>query len=172
MRYIILIMVLIFAMSCNGKIDNKVDKKDDKTDNKTDNKQVFYSLKPYQVIITADDKMDSVFGKDYRNWTPANNDIEMAEKILSFSFLDQSKPTVNRVAGKSLDDYNRQFVGAIDTNGDKIVWINCFCKNEAGSFKDWKEKIVYSSKPENCFFNLIANLTKNSYTNFKVNGYR
>ena len=173
MRYLLLTVFFVLIAACDGKMENKKDEKTDKIDNKTDKtdyKQTQYALKPYQVVLPSESKMDWLFGKNYKAWTPSDNDIEAAEKILYTGYGDQKRGTVNRLLYRNLEDYNRQFVGAIDENGDKIIWINCFCKKEEGSFKKWKEEIVHVADGGNCFFNLKANITKNTYTDFIVNG--
>lgn len=142
----------------------------DKPGDKINYKDGDYTLKPYQAIIPSEAKMDWLFGKNYKSWTPSDNDIEDAEKLLYTGYVDQKRGTVNRLLYRNLEDYDRQFVGAIDENGDKIIWINCFCKKEEGSFKKWKEEIVHVADGGNCFFNMKANITKNTYTDFIVNG--
>jgi hypothetical protein len=128
------------------------------------------SLKPNETIIEADKKMEWVFGKNYTNWAPEAKDIETAEKLLKESFEDQKKATVNRLLNRSVDDYNMQFIGAITENGEKIIWINSFCKKEESSFKEWKTKIFGVADGGNCFFNVKINITKNTYYDLMVNG--
>ena len=103
---------------------------------------VMNGLKPYQTIIQTDDKMDLVFGKNYQKWTPSASDIDIAEELLNQCIESQKKATVNRLAGRTLDEYNRQFVSAINEKGEKIIWINCFNKREESTFPDWKTKLV------------------------------
>ena len=128
------------------------------------------SLKPNETIIDADKKMEWVFGNNYTNWTPDAGDIETAETILKQAFEDQKKPTVNRLLNRSVDDYNMQFVGAVTEKGDKVIWVNSFCKKEESSFKDWKTKIFSVADGGNCFFNVKINITKNTYYDLFVNG--
>ncbi len=128
------------------------------------------SLKPDETIIDAGKDMSWVFGKSYTSRTPESKDIETAETILNVAFEDQKKPTVNRLLGRKPDDYFKQFVGITDSNGDKIIWVNCFCKAEENSFNDWKNKIVFVNDGGNCFFNVKINITKNTYFDLMVNG--
>lgn len=67
----------------------------------------------------------------------------------------------------TLTDYKRQYVPVIKENGEKEVWVNLFCTIE---HTDWKNEIVVVYDGGNCFFNLKINLTKNSYSDFNVNG--
>lgn len=127
-------------------------------------------MKPDEALIDAGKNLDWVFGKNYAGWTPGDKDIETSEKLLNDCFDKQKSGTVNRLLNRKPDDYDRQFIGAIDPNGDKIIWINCFCKGEESSFKDWKNKIVFVNDGGDCFFNVKINITKNTYYDLMVNG--
>ncbi len=129
------------------------------------------SLKPNETIIEADKRMEWAFGKNYKNWTPEASDIETAEKILKDCFEKQKMATRNELLNRVPDDYNMQFVGAINENGEKIIWINSFCKEEESSFKEWKTKIFSVADGGNCFFNVKINISKNTYFDLMVNGY-
>ena len=177
MKYFIFLILTVSALSCASKQsdikkeDNKDVKKEENKDIKRDDwKNMKTELEDYQTILQAEPKMEWVFGKNYKNWTPSLNDIIIAEAILKTAFNDQKRGTVNRLLGRSPDEYFRQFVGAETESGEKIVWINCFCKKELDSFKEWKTNLVYVADGGNCFFNVKANITKNIYTEMNVNG--
>ena len=129
------------------------------------------SLKSDETIIDAGKDMKWAFGNNYTSWTPEGKDIETAETILNKAFDDQKKPTLNRLLDRKPEDYNKQFVGFIDANGDKIIWANCFCKGSDSFFKDWKNKVVIVNDGGSCFFNVKINITKNTYYDLMVNGY-
>ena len=151
--------------------DDKTDKNDksDKND-KTDNKTVKYTLNSHKVILPAESGMEWLFGKNYKNWNPSDDDIEAADKLFIEGFNDQKRGTVDRVLYRKPEEYYRQYVGVTDSTGDKIIWINCFCDKEADTFKDWKERIIRVSDGGNCFINVKTNISKNKYTEFNVNG--
>jgi len=128
-----------------------------------------YNLKQDQTIIKPD-ASDLKQWKNAKAFEPSGSDIETAETLLKKGFDEQARGTVNRVLGKKPEDYYQQFVGFIDESGDKIIWINCFCKNEISSFPDWKNKIVYVADGGNCFVNIKVNISKNSVVEFNVNG--
>ena len=128
------------------------------------------SLSANNTIIDAGAGMDAEFGKGYKSWTPEEKDIAAAEKILAFAFEDQKRPTINRLLNRKPDDYCKQFVGATDANGDKVIWLNCFCRDQESQFKNWKNNIISVKDGGNCFFNILLNISKNTYTNLMVNG--
>ena len=69
-----------------------------------------------------------------------------------------------------LKKYKRQYVPFIDANGERKVYINCFCTTDWG-FDHWKKTLVEVDDGGSCFFQLIINLTKLKYEQFSTNGY-
>lgn len=69
-----------------------------------------------------------------------------------------------------LKNYKRQYFPYINEWGEKLVWINCFCKSDF-NFNDWKKEIVIVADGGSCFFNVTINLTKKKYEQFSTNGY-
>jgi len=179
--HLILVFLVAFIISCGSKIENKNDKTDKTEKNeKMPKPDTIVEFKPKeepkdpnlrskQTIISSVSGLDSVFGKNYNNWTPSDDDIEQAEKLFREAFDDQKRGTVDWVLYRTFDEYYRQYVGAIDSSGDKVIWINCFCESQKNLFKNWKDKIVMVKKGGNCFLNVSVNLTKNKYILFKVN---
>ena len=66
-----------------------------------------------------------------------------------------------------LSRYARQYVPYINKEGDRIVWINCFCL-EAG--EDIPGEVVQVKDGGNCYFSLKVNISKMEYFDFHVNG--
>ncbi len=67
----------------------------------------------------------------------------------------------------TLSRYKRQYMAIINPQGEKEVWINCFCTH-------WNEIDIHYpvevSDGGNCFFNLKINLSKGIYYDMMVNG--
>lgn len=127
-------------------------------------------LKPWQAVIETGEKMDWVFGRNYKSYTPTAAEIDQAEELLSQCFAKQVSGTVNRFNGKKLEDYNRQFLGGITESGEKVIWINCLCKREDAAFKDWKTRLIIVADGGNCFFNVKVNINKQVYYDLMING--
>jgi hypothetical protein len=66
-----------------------------------------------------------------------------------------------------LTGYKRQYVGVLNTKGEKEVWVNCFCETRN---QDWKKNIIFVKDGGNCYFNLKINLTTDKYYELIVNG--
>jgi len=156
----IIIFLFVLSILACGKITEKQPPRKDST----------YTLGSDQAVIETTGDMEWVFGKNYKPWTPTESDIQKAENLITQCFNDQKRGTVNRLLNRKPEDYCRQFFGAINEKGEKIIWINCFCKDQITSFKDWKTKLRVVSDGGNCFFNMKVNIDKNDYYDVMVNG--
>ena len=66
-----------------------------------------------------------------------------------------------------LNRYKRQYVAVLNHQGEKEVWINCFCDTQN---QNWRKQIIQVLDGGNCYFNLKMNLTTRKYYNLMVNG--
>jgi len=184
MKYIIAAFLITIFFACNSKMEeNKqiqpndkqsgTDKQKDSTKQDTrkqNDKPSRTALKDDEAILDAHAKMDWLFGKGFKNWTPDISDIVTAEKLLNDCYVQEKTGTVNHLLGKTLEEYNKQYVGAVEENGEKTIWINCFCKKYEKDFPDWKKQIIGVADGGNCFFNLKINITRNVFGLLQVNG--
>jgi hypothetical protein len=92
---------------------------------------------------------------------------------LALKKLDETVKNYNEALGnksfaiKNLNNYKAQIVPVMNKNGEKEVWINCFCET---SDIQWKEKIIMVKDGGNCYFNLKINLKTLKVYDFGVNG--
>lgn len=174
MKYVIVLIMMSLLVSCGSQSGkNKKDeiKKDIKNDMpKETPKQKTQDLKPNQTILDFSSVPDRMFGNGFKASKQEDYDVDGAEKLLLYAFDDQKRPTINRVAGRTLDEYDRQFVFAENDKGEKYVWINCFTKSQEPDFKNWKTSLVLVKDGGNNFFNVLINLSGNKYEKFDVNG--
>jgi hypothetical protein len=68
--------------------------------------------------------------------------------------------------------YKRQYFPVINNQGEKEVWINCFCTDveKVMKFQNWKTVQLSVKDGGNCFFNFKVNLTTNKFYGFITNG--
>lgn len=64
-------------------------------------------------------------------------------------------------------NYRKQLIVATNANGQKEVWVNCFCSVDNDS---WKRNIVFVNDGGKCYFNFKINLTVKIQYSFGVNG--
>ena len=163
----ILLLSLIYLISCTTK-----------------------SEKETAVILEVDDifrpisEVDSAifvvlpFKEDYsrifKNATAtelSSDDYEKIDNILEECIINYNKTLLDRnLKPIDLPNYKRQYIPVINSDGEKEVWVNCFCKHISSHFFDWKNQIVIVMDGGKCFFNLKINLTKMQYSDFMVNG--
>ncbi|EPR65693.1 hypothetical protein ADICYQ_5328 [Cyclobacterium qasimii M12-11B] len=56
----------------------------------------------------------------------------------------------------------------MNSNGDKIVWVNFFCDHGG---LDWTNVIIGADDGGNCYAHITVNLTNGSCNDILVNGY-
>ncbi|MBL8016555.1 MAG: hypothetical protein JNK43_04735 [Ignavibacteria bacterium] len=181
MHNILLIMLMLTAFVC-GKNETvpAEDKKDVKTEKKNMEKKdipgkndtglVSNRLKPNSVILPIPSSVLWTCGKNSKAYDPGEDDIKAAEEILRACFTKEVSGTYNPFFGRKLENYYRQFAGAVLENGDKVIWINCFCYVDNDYFRKWKEDFIMVDDGGNCFFNVKVNLNTSGYFDLMVNG--
>jgi hypothetical protein len=104
-------------------------------------------------------------------------DICKVNDILNKSIIDYNSAlsnnfTLNNISRSKipLENYKKQLVPMLNENNEKVVWVNCICDDfELGPKDDWKKSVIKVYDGGNCFFNVFINLSKNNWSQFKVN---
>jgi hypothetical protein len=115
--------------------------------------------------------MNRLFDADYKPWTPGDADMQVADSLYEVFFDIEARGTVNHFLGKKSTDFCKQFFGAINDKGEKIILINCFCKKELDTFNKWKTDLVIVQDGGNCFFKMKINVDKKEFYDVRINGY-
>ena len=66
--------------------------------------------------------------------------------------------------------YDRQYIAAINENGEKLIWINFFCEKTLAEFYNLRKERTNTADGGKCFFQLKVNLTKKTIIGYKFNG--
>jgi hypothetical protein len=108
--------------------------------------------------------------RDKKNVTLNAKDFVLIEDILQ-RCIDAHNSKIDSTSHEflKLKDYRRQYIAYSD-NHQKMVWVNCFCNEDAKIFPYWKKKTVFVYDGGGCFFNLLINLSKQECEDFWVNG--
>lgn len=64
--------------------------------------------------------------------------------------------------------YKRQYIPYLSKNGSKHIKIICFCEDFGNN--NWKKNILSVLDGGNCFFEVIINLSTNTYSQLRING--
>jgi hypothetical protein len=105
-------------------------------------------------------------------YTPTKEDIYLAEYILNEnkSFLKQNQKMQKccPVISENLENYARQYVGFVNTNDEKILWVNFVWK---GYVADLIEKDIIDAYDGGSFFwSIFINLSEKTLFCMEVNG--
>jgi hypothetical protein len=107
-------------------------------------------------------------------YTPSTQDIENAENILLLNktYLKEKQTTSargNPAIYKNLPKYIRQYVGFINSSGDKIIWINFILKKEIKYYKP-NQDIVHVNDGGSSYWSINVNVNKGYLSNMDING--
>ncbi|RLD81287.1 MAG: hypothetical protein DRJ10_06365 [Bacteroidetes bacterium] len=125
-----------------------------------------------------------VFNKDHfvmisirdqaSRYTPTNDDIIKAEELLANNLEKINKPLINQggdcpIIHKKLKKYIRQYVGFINKDGEKIIWINFIWKDKVD--KNKLSQDIYTIL-DGCsyYWNIKVNLDKQELFDLNING--
>jgi hypothetical protein len=135
------------------------------------------------------DKNDFVFERQNNNsslwisiastlekFTPTIEEIGLV-KQLSKNHIDSLERNRNPKTVKEYDkllkfndsDYFRQYVGYIDSKGNRIVFINSVCKTY-GQKRDFKRNWIFVLDGGSCFYQIKVDLTAKKCFDFSING--
>jgi len=112
------------------------------------------------------------FDKTYKPTTLNQDDIGNIDSLLIECVADFNHSLDKDHKDWSIDlnkgNYRKQLVAVINTNGEKEVWVNCFCK--VWESNNWKTEILHVDDGGNCYFNFKINLTSKTFYSVSVNG--
>ena len=109
------------------------------------------------------------FETQFKNAEPAfltQPELDLLDKILQKTIAEYN--TTDAYRGIiNLKEYKRQYMVIKNDQGEKKVWVNCFCDtlNEY-----WKKQLVIVMDGGKCYFNLKVNLSTEKAYELVVNG--
>lgn len=110
--------------------------------------------------------------KDKKNVIP-QDDVKYTEKILTDSivYIKREEPSHSDFITKNLNRYLRQYVGFMNENGDKIVWINFLYKNDSFINTAYlNDAVITVNDGGEYYWSIKVNITKNKLYDIAVNG--
>jgi hypothetical protein len=104
-----------------------------------------------------------------------NQDLEVIDRLLSDCInVHNSNQDTTKEFSEYIDlkKYKRQYVPFINSNGEKKVYVNCFCISDFANEVDyWKKSLVEVEDGGSCFFHVTINLSSYKYEQLFTNGY-
>lgn len=107
-----------------------------------------------------------------KRFTPTIEEINQAENILKLNFKKSNKSKDGRFISRNLKDYKRQYLGYINSNGDKMLHVS-FDLNKNNKKQDdrsWKEEYKIILDGGVSYWIAIINLKTNKLESFAING--
>lgn len=137
------------------------------------------------VVLQTDKDLEWIYDDDEKPATLNKNDFKIIERLLQktvqeynrqvearFQHYKKKNPQAVKVHKNNflieLERYKRQYFATQKSNGEKIVWINCFCRIPSNI--DWQTDLVWVKDGGNCYFQMQINITKKEVESFSVNG--
>ena len=136
-KIVIILIPLLFIFFCQCKSNYRISSKD-------------------YTVIKYEEKMEFIRYNNIRPTELTHSEILKIEEIIH--------PKISNNLKKH--KYFRQYVPFTDKNGDKIIWICIFCKDDLYS-KIYETEIIEVADGGECVLTLEVNLTKkvcNSYS--------
>lgn len=127
-------------------------------------------------ILNNSEYIEWLFGQEYKLWQPNNSDINEIDVILEKAIENEAFKSLQIKTLKELKNRYRQYVCYLNNEGNKIVYINSFCKipilYENGKEKQlkWRSEMVDIADGGNCYWNMKINLTSKTYFDVIING--
>ena len=185
MKYLLLISILGFvACTQPVKLSQPVKQKAYVIDTsryailKFDNERdhYYFDKNAKATSLSAEDvlKIENLINEKINQY---NKGQKESDSLLNKMFKERH-PNSNTVYSNSVtrnpSQYYTQLIATINTNSEKIVYVNCFCSASAKSSTDdkyyWQKEIITVDDGGNCYFQLKINLTKGIIYDFMVNG--
>lgn len=109
-----------------------------------------------------------------KRYTPTKEDVFLVEKILKDKIKCANVDLLNQSEGcpkihKKFKNYIRQYVGFINKDGQKVIWINFIWKNNFSNDKVAND-IIQVLDGCSYYWNVKVNIDENSLYDLSING--
>ncbi len=126
----------------------------------------YCQLADNQVILGKAVKVEhSEIDKQYTRFTPTLEDVQLADSVSRMHIKKNRDkyPWTDEIV--NYDSYYRQYVGYLNLNNDKTIFINNFCSSDPA----WKHRLISVLGGGSCYFNLKVDLHSRKAFNLNVN---
>jgi hypothetical protein len=100
------------------------------------------------------------------------NDIQIIDSLLLSTVSNYNSSLTDRYDAFKIDlerkNYRKQLIAVENLKGEKVVWVNCFCRPWD---KSWKTRALMVEDGGPCYFNFKINLQTKTVYDFTVNGF-
>jgi len=125
------------------------------------------------VIFTADNTEKAGIGYEFNDpimgyWTPTEIQVMALESSL-VPYLKETIGSDGYGAGlwDKLSGYRRQYFGVTFANGQPLIYANYFCTSDY--FDNWLDSHVIVMDGGECFFHVLYDPAKDTFSNLSIN---
>jgi hypothetical protein len=108
-------------------------------------------------------------------FTPTHEEIDKAEHALATTLVTLNLQRVNQTSSpvihRNLNNYKKQYFGFVDSNGNRILLINCIWSKSKAYLAGWLEGRLMVMDGGSYYWNIKFNLTANKLFDLDINGY-
>ena len=115
------------------------------------------------------DKNSKITGFDffgYKRFTPTKQEVASVDSLAAIYIANNSASlSLDKKAIDNYQDYYKQVYGIINKKGEKVLFVNSFCKHK----EYWKQTTVSLKGGGSCYFSFKVNLNDYKFFDFWVN---
>lgn len=123
-------------------------------------------------IIPFDEEAGYPFDNTFKKSTLTQYELQTIDNLLVACVKDYNNSLDKEHKQWIIDlkkyNYRKQLIVVTNKQGQKEVWINCFCTTFRSN--NWKTEVMSVHDGGKCFFNFKVNLTTNKFYDLIVNG--
>jgi hypothetical protein len=132
-------------------------------------------------LISNNNSFGEIFNENFesnaienslKRFTPTIEEVNQAENILKLGFKKSNKSKDGRFISRNLKDYKRQYLGYINSDGEKMLHISFYLdknsKKQDNRF--WKEEYKMILDGGTSYWIVKINLKTNKLENIAING--
>ncbi|MCL6220839.1 hypothetical protein [Zunongwangia pacifica] len=134
---------------------------------------IYVEGKCYKGYIFLESTKSHMLDSSFERFTPTKEDVASLESKLKKRIKGINKNEPNQGNGcpiihRKLNKYNRQYLGYINENGHKVIWVNFIWKKSCP--QNWSKEIVTILDGCSHYWNIDFDVEKDSFSEIKVNG--
>jgi hypothetical protein len=156
------ILSLVFLMSCSTNSGQR---------ELIDNTSLKYDTSKTTILSWKKASRFPFNQTDYDTAMLMQDDIGVIDSLLVSTVMNYNSSLTERYDSFRIDlgkNYRKQLIVVKNPKGEKIVWVNCFCRPWD---KSWKTRALVVEDGGPCYFNFKVNLKTNTVYDFTVNGF-
>lgn len=116
-----------------------------------------------------------LFDDEKERYSPTKEDVLKAEQLVKKQLISLNQPMLNQggrcpIIHKNLSKYLRQYIGYIDQNGDRILWINYIRRKEKDQASRLDKDVVLVLDGCSNYWNVKVNLSRERLYDLRING--